>query len=279
MDASTQAAPASPDTDGQDAPVRGVLREFRWMALVVIAMIAVQIVFFKPFYIPSVSMMPTLITGDRLMVAKYPYGWSWASMVPRVLPRMPGRILEALPERGDIVTAVPPHHDVDYIKRVIGLPGDTVEVADGRLILNGVLVPSRRVGTTDFPVDSNLTCRDGEEIRYLVDTPAGKRCRMPVVRETLPNGRSYDTIDLGYERELDDYGPVKVPPAHVFLMGDNRDQSADSRVSIRKFGLGGPVPLENVAGRAEIITFSVTGDWSLRTGRAGTGLHAARTGS
>ena len=176
-------------------------------------------------------MMPDLLKGDRLVVSKYPYGWSW--VIPK-LPRLAalGRAAcsARCPERGDIVIVTPPGQSDDYIKRVIGLPGDTVEVRDGRLILNGKPVPSRlgrrrwsrsmpmRRAASNSPAARSMTA-DGQAY-----------CRLPIVRETLPNGVTYDTIDLG-PSPGDDFGPIRVPAGHLFLMGDNRDRSADSRFS------------------------------------------------
>ncbi len=239
----------------------------------------------KPFYIPSESMMPTLLKGDRLVVSKYPYGWSWVSPSFHVLPHWQGRLFGKMPERGDIVIVTPPGQSDDYIKRVIGLPGDTIEVRGGRLVINGKPVKSERRPPVMMPVDVNVPCGiefSGFQVRA---ADGNAYCRLPIVRETLPNGVSYDTIDLG-QSAGDDYGPVKVPADHLFLMGDNRDRSADSRFDLGppENGLGGPVPWENIGGRAEFITFSLDGtsellnpfSWfeALRSGRAGTSLRA-----
>jgi signal peptidase I len=232
----------------------------------------------KPFYIPSESMMPILWKGDRLVVSKYPYGWSWVSPSFHVFPRVSGRLFGRLPERGDIVILTPPGETSDYIKRVIGLPGDTVKMVDGQLFLNGAAVKRERRPDTMIPIDPNIPC----SASFTQPGPDGKAyCRLPVFRETLPSGRSYDTIDTGPSPE-DNYGPTVVPADHVFLMGDNRDNSADSRVDLIEHGLGGPVPWENIGGRAEFITFSYDGSskwlnpitWfsALRGGRAGTSL-------
>jgi signal peptidase I len=228
-------------------------------------------------------MMPALLKGDRLVVSKYPYGWSWVSPSFHVLPHWKGRLFGHMPKRGDIVIVTPPQSSEDYIKRVIGLPGDTVEVRDGRLILNGQMVKWEKRPPAMVPVDPNVPC--GIEFPgRLVEGADGKPyCRLPIVRETLPNGATYDTIDLGTTIG-DNYGPVKVGPGQVFLMGDNRDRSADSRfpAGYPDNGLGGPVPWENIGGRAEFITFSLDGttelwnpiSWfeALRGSRAGTSL-------
>jgi len=237
----------------------------------------------KPFYIPSESMMPSLLKGDRLVVTKYPYGWSWVSPSFHVFPHWQGRLLGKMPERGDIVIVTPPGQSEDWIKRVIGLPGDRIEVHGGRLVINGKQVKWTRRPSAMIPVDANIPCQmvfPGMEVQA-----GGKDyCRVPIVRETLPNGVTYDTIDAG-DSPGDNFGPVTVPPEHLFLMGDDRDRSADSRYPLGE-GLGGPVPWENIGGRAEFITFSLDGSasllnpisWfeSLRSSRAGTSLRGKK---
>ena len=238
----------------------------------------------KPFYIPSESMMPGLLKGDRLVVSKFPYGWSWVSPSFHILPRWQGRIWGAMPRRGDIVIVTPRGSSSDYIKRVIGLPGDTVQLIDGQVFLNGR--PLRREPRPDamIPIDANIPCHEAAFVRR-VRRDGQLYCQMRVFREYIPDGdelRAYDTIDSDYTT-ADDFAPYRVPEGQVFLMGDNRDDSADSRVSEERSGLGGAVPWENIGGRAEFITFSLDGSssyWNpvswftaLRGGRAGSSLH------
>jgi signal peptidase I len=190
-----------------------------------------------------------------------------------------------MPERGDIVIVTPPGQSSDYIKRVIGLPGDTIEVISGIVYLNGRAIPRAERPPTMIPVDANVPCNDIRFGDHRLRGADGRiYCRLPVFRETLPNGRYYDTIDVG-DSQGDDFARITVPEGHVFLMGDNRDHSADSRFPLDEQGLGGPVPWENIGGRAEFVTFSLDGSssyWNpiswftaLRGGRAGTSLHAA----
>ena len=245
----------------------------------------------KPFYIPSESMMPGLLVGDRLVVSKYAYGWSWVSPSFHILPRWQGRLWGAMPERGDVVIVTPPGENSDYIKRVIGLPGDTIEVIDGTVYLNGQAVRREARAPIMIPIDQNTPCQPDGFGDFRVRGEDGRMyCRLPIFRETLPNGRSYDTIDVGHSQG-DDFARVTVPPGHVFLMGDNRDHSSDSRfrAGFPERGLGGPVPWENIGGRAEFITFSLDGSssyWNpiswftaLRGGRSGTSLRPAQTES
>ena len=276
-------------------------REIKGMALVILAVLGFHSFIAKPFYIPSESMMPALLKGDRLVVSKFAYGWSFVSpTIPNpaailrtvvlrgpaepwgvTLPFLKGRLFGSMPERGDVVIVTPPGANEDYIKRVIGLPGDTIAVRGGRLAINGAPVRYELRPPAMIAVDANAPC--GREFAgfEVASSDGAGYCRLPVVRETLSNGVSYDTIELGVSPG-DDFGPVRVPADHVFLMGDNRDRSADSRFSLAEQGLGGPVPWENLGGRAEFITFSLDGStqitapstWlsAFRGGRAGGSL-------
>lgn len=265
--------------------------EIRGLALMLLAVLAFHSLVAKPFYIPSTSMMPSLWVGDRLVVSKYPYGWSWASASFHLLPRSSTRIWPATPEYGDIVIPVHPERDEDYIKRVVALPGDTIEVRGGQIILNGTPVKREVVPEVILPFEPELMCQDDNGLHPCLDNfeefrrtgPDGKDYFAPPTwRETFPNGATFLTIDF-INQDLDNFGPYKVPADSVFVMGDNRDLSADSRAPLPR-GLGGAVPLANIGGRAEFITFSLDGSttwnpatWytSLRGDRAWTTLRPA----
>jgi signal peptidase I len=288
-------ADASVDANGEEEEKINWLAELRGLALMLLAVLAFHSLVAKPFYIPSTSMMPTLHVGDRLIVSKYPYGWSWASASFHLLPRGEWRVWGSTPEYGDIVIPVHPSRDEDYIKRVVGLPGDLIEVRNGRIILNGVPVKREQVPDIRIPFEPELLCLSNgawEEClrsfnQYRKTGADGEvYFDIPAFRETMPNGASYLIIDhilQGY----DNYEPYRVPEGSVFVMGDNRDHSADSRAPTNEVnggGLGGAVPLENIGGRAEFITFSLDGSatwnpfswWSaLREGRAWTTLRPA----
>ena len=197
--------------------------------------LVIRTLLFQPFSIPSGSMRPTLLEGDYLFVTKWAYGYSRHSL-PFSPPLFDGRIWASDPERGDVVVfKFPPDPSLDYIKRVIGLPGDTIQMRDGVLHINGE------------PVQREL-------VEELVDEDVTEMARpVEVWRETLPNGVSYDTLDLTPNSIGDNTREFQVPPGHFFMMGDNRDNSTDSRFSV------GYVPAENLVGRANIIFFSIAG--------------------
>jgi signal peptidase I len=211
---------------------------------------------FSPFNIPSESMLPNLVNGDYLLAAKWPYGYSSYSL-PFSAPLLPSRILANQPRPGDIVIfKAPPANDTDYIKRVIGLPGDQVQMAGGQLYLNGKPITKQRVADFELAVSPNTQCfLPHYEAKNAEGAPV---CRYPRFRETLPGGKSYFVLDL-VQTPQDDTAPFVVPEGHLFLMGDNRDNSMDSRFpAIPGQGIG-IVPQDSLVGRATIMMFSTDG--------------------
>ena len=206
---------------------------------VVIALVF-RSVAFEPFHIPSGSMLSTLYEGDYLFVSKYSYGYSRFSF-PLSLPIFKGRILNSAPQRGDVVVfRLPTNTQIDFIKRVIGLPGDRVQMKHDRLYINGELVEQTRRGEATVP-----------------SMGGGPIKPVPLFEEVLPGGKHHIVLDQDPNGSLDNTPEFTVPAGHYFMMGDNRDDSADSRYRgpDGKF-LVGFVPLENIIGRAELILFS-----------------------
>lgn len=221
-------------------------RPSRWMrvALIVVAVIFASFVLspplfrtflFQPFNIPARSMMPTLLEGDYLFVSKFAYGYTHYSFPfsPRLFS---GRIFGSAPARGDVVVfRLPKNDSVDYIKRVVGLPGDRIQMREGQLYINDTAVARERV--TDFSGDDSCGLDSSSKVKRW--------------RETLPNGTSYETLDCVDNGYYDNTSVYVVPPGNFFMLGDNRDNSTDSRVLSQM----GYIPLENIVGRAGLIFF------------------------
>ena len=224
--------------------------------------------FFQPFWIPSGSMKDTLLIGDFLFVNKMAYGYSRYSCPFSACP-ISGRILASEPERGDVVVFRHPGTGADFIKRLIGLPGDTVQMKDGVLYLNGQEVPQTPAG--DFEEIKEPQGSKGN-IPACANDPVGMggTCIKQRFTETLPNGRSHDVLNIG-NRAQDNTPVFTVPAGHYFFMGDNRDNSQDSRFPLSVGGVG-MLPAEYLIGRADRIMFSSAGKslfffWTWRSDR------------
>jgi signal peptidase I len=239
------------------------LRTIVFIAAAVFVLFIVRIALFQPFNIPSSSLVPTLLVGDYVFVSKYSYGYSRFSLPSflNIAPgAMSGRLFASEPKRGDVIVfKLPSDGKTDYIKRLIGLPGDKIQMIHGRLYINGTIVER-----TPLPPYSTLG-------------HFGRPIDVPHYEETLPGGAKHEIIQIdGDEGYWDNTTVYEVPPGNYFMMGDNRDNSTDSRISSEQGGVGF-VPFDNLIGRAEIVFFSI-GDgestgaisnwpWIIRWGR------------
>ena len=218
----------------------GIVETVKTIVYAMLIAIGIRTVAFEPFNIPSGSMIPTLLVGDYLFVSKFSYGYSRFSL-PLSPPLFSGRIFGALPHRGDVaVFKLPRDTSTDYIKRIIGLPGDHIQMIHGQLYINGTVVPRKPDG--DYVAEG-----DGPQMllkRYI---------------ETLPGGKQHEILKASDDQPLDNTQEYKVPEGYVFAMGDNRDNSLDSRV----LNAVGFIPVENLVGRAEFLFFSIdaTAPW------------------
>lgn len=231
----------------------------RFLLLIFLFALLLRSLLFAPFSIPSGSMLPRMMIGDYLFVAKWPYGYSRHSF-PFGLFGFEGRLAGAMPERGDIVVFRYPGNDrVDYVKRVIGLPGDTIQLRGGQVILNGDAVPRERIADYRMAITPNSPCRSVVPDAARVESGAGGSlfCAYPRYRETLPGGRSYEVLDQ-IEGPADNTPVYLVPEGHYFVMGDNRDDSQDSRFALAAGGVG-YLPEDHLVGRAMLTFFSTDG--------------------
>lgn len=234
-----QADPIQKPVDKKAAPLieKGEISEFAKTAIIAVLLaLIIRTFLYEPFNIPSGSMLPTLLVGDYLFVSKPAYGYSKASF-PFGMADFEGRIAEEEPKRGDVaVFKLPSNPSIDYIKRIVGMPGDTVQMIRGRLYLNGELVEREPVGLVQS--DENADYETRRIMEYI---------------ETLPGGIMHRIYEVSDVENLDNTPLYTVPARHYFMMGDNRDNSQDSRVQ----ELVGFVPFENFVGRADILFFSV----------------------
>jgi signal peptidase I len=226
---------ASAAVEKKSGAVGEVVEVVKTVLVALAIALVLRVIFFQPFTIPSASMEPNLYEGDYIVVSKYAYGWSRHS-IPFSPPLFHGRVFERAPKRGDIVVfKLPRDTKIDYIKRVIGLPGDRIQVRGGVVYINGERVP--RVQTATVHEVGDFAERDVARFR-----------------ETLPEGRTIMVNDYGTGEPLDDTTVMVVPEGHYFMMGDNRDNSMDSRLDAST-GVGF-VPAEDLVGKAEIILLS-----------------------
>jgi signal peptidase I len=228
-------------TTTSEEPKRGWLRSLGEILIAFLVVMLAKAAVAEPFYVPSASMEPTLMIGDALLAMKYPYGYSTASLPINIAVPSSERLFGKLPERGDVVVfRWPGDTSQAWVKRVIGLPGDTVQMRDGRLWLNGAPVPVKADGFGQA------------EDEFGNETPAARYI------ETLPGGKSHIFFKLRTHGPLDNTPEVTVPPGDLFVMGDNRDNSADSRVPVSEGGVG-LLSVDNLIGRVD----TVVGSWDI----------------